>query len=238
MPQHVAMAPNGRLVVPAKSMRPRDAGRRKLHRPRGGRTHPPRSPSSRRSPAHRPSSAVTCRRTSASSTRGQKTGDARPRVSDPVLDASAVLALLNREPGHEKVAAILPAALIGTVNLTEVISKLCERGVPADAAMEAVQCLGVDIVPHSPGLRAPCRRTAAVDQGVRAVVRSTGPASLSAGNGMPQSSPRSDTGTSAWKRPPTSMSCGSVTPRDRYRVANCQFLPSNLRWCQRRRRQS
>lgn len=73
-------------------------------------------------------------------------------MSDPVLDASAVLALLNREPGHEKVAAILPAALIGTVNLTEVISKLCERGVPADAAMEAVQCLGVDIVPHSPGL--------------------------------------------------------------------------------------
>jgi PIN domain nuclease of toxin-antitoxin system len=70
-------------------------------------------------------------------------------MSEPVLDASAVLALLNREPGHEQVLAVLPAAAIGTVNLTEVISKLCERGVPPDAAMEAVQCCGVEIVLHS-----------------------------------------------------------------------------------------
>ncbi len=61
-------------------------------------------------------------------------------MSDPVLDASAVLALLNQEPGHEQVLAVLPAASIGTVNLTEVISKLCERGVPPGAALEAVQC--------------------------------------------------------------------------------------------------
>ena len=72
-------------------------------------------------------------------------------MSEPVLDASAILALLNRELGQEKVAAVLPTAVIGTVNLTEVISKLCERGVPPDAAMEAVQCLGVEIVSHSPG---------------------------------------------------------------------------------------
>ncbi len=70
-------------------------------------------------------------------------------MSDPVLDASAVLALLNQEPGHEQVLAVLPAASIGTVNLTEVISKLCERGVPPGAALEAVQCLGVEIIPHS-----------------------------------------------------------------------------------------
>jgi PIN domain nuclease of toxin-antitoxin system len=70
-------------------------------------------------------------------------------ANEPVLDASAVLAVLNREPGNEQVVAVLPAALLGTVNLAEVISKLCERGVPADAAMEAVQCLGLDIVPHS-----------------------------------------------------------------------------------------
>jgi ribonuclease VapC len=76
----------------------------------------------------------------------------RPRVSEPVLDASAVLALLNREPSHEKVLAVLPAAVIGSVNLTEVISKLCERGMPPEAAMQAVQCLGVEIVPHSQGL--------------------------------------------------------------------------------------
>jgi PIN domain nuclease of toxin-antitoxin system len=78
-----------------------------------------------------------------------KIGDARPKLSEPVLDASAVLALLNKEHGHEQVLAVLPAAAIGTVNLTEVIAKLCERGVPPDAAMEAVQCLGAEIVPHS-----------------------------------------------------------------------------------------
>lgn len=72
-----------------------------------------------------------------------------PKVSEPVLDASAVLALLNREPGHEEVSAVLPTAVIGTVNLTEVISKLCERGVPPEAAMEAVQCLGAEIVLHT-----------------------------------------------------------------------------------------
>lgn len=45
--------------------------------------------------------------------------------------------------------AVLPMAVIGTVNLTEVISKLCEHGVPRDAALEAVQCLGIEIVVHS-----------------------------------------------------------------------------------------
>lgn len=70
-------------------------------------------------------------------------------MSEPVLDASAVLALLNKEKGHEQVLAVLPMAVVGTVNLTEVMSKLCERGVPRDAALEAVQCLGVEIVGHS-----------------------------------------------------------------------------------------
>lgn len=79
-------------------------------------------------------------------------GGTRQTVSDPVLDASAVLALLNEEPGHEQVMAVLPTAAIGTVNLTEVISKLCEHGVPCEAALEAVQCLGVEIVVHSPAL--------------------------------------------------------------------------------------
>lgn len=73
-------------------------------------------------------------------------------MNDPVLDASAVLALLNREPGHETVSALLPAAVIGTVNLTEVISKLCERAVPSATAMEAVQCLGIEVIPFTEAL--------------------------------------------------------------------------------------
>jgi PIN domain nuclease of toxin-antitoxin system len=44
------------------------------------------------------------------------------------MDSSAVLALLLREPGREHVSAALPGARISTVNLTEVISKMLDRG--------------------------------------------------------------------------------------------------------------
>lgn len=46
------------------------------------------------------------------------------------LDASAVLALINTEPGHEKVAHYLPEACISTVNLSEIASILHGLNVP------------------------------------------------------------------------------------------------------------
>lgn len=53
-------------------------------------------------------------------------------MSDPpyVLDASALLAVMLDEAGAERVYDLLPRAVIGAVNLAEVISKLQERGVP------------------------------------------------------------------------------------------------------------
>lgn len=52
-----------------------------------------------------------------------------------VLDASALLAILNQEPGAEKLTPeLLSAATTSTVNLAEVHSKLVSRGLdPADA---------------------------------------------------------------------------------------------------------
>lgn len=47
-----------------------------------------------------------------------------------VLDATAVLALLQNEPESERVAALLPTAVIRTVNLAEVVGKLAEVGMP------------------------------------------------------------------------------------------------------------
>jgi ribonuclease VapC len=44
------------------------------------------------------------------------------------MDSSAVLALLLREPGRERVSSALPGARISTVNLTEVVSKMLDRG--------------------------------------------------------------------------------------------------------------
>lgn len=54
----------------------------------------------------------------------------RPSVSSVVLDASALLALLRFELGSDVVAAALVrGAMMSTVNLSEVVAKLRERGV-------------------------------------------------------------------------------------------------------------
>ncbi len=59
-------------------------------------------------------------------------------MSRIVLDASALLALLNREPGAEKLTPqLLSAAASSTVNLAEVQAKLVERGLDPDDAWEA-----------------------------------------------------------------------------------------------------
>lgn len=67
-------------------------------------------------------------------------------MSEAVLDSSAVLALLLGEPGAEKIRDVLPGALLSTVNLAEVISKLAERGMPITEAMQAIEAIGVEIV--------------------------------------------------------------------------------------------
>lgn len=68
-------------------------------------------------------------------------------MSDFVLDASAVLAFLKREPGADVVAALLARSLIGTVNLSEVAARLDEEGAPAERLMRAfVAASGVAVV--------------------------------------------------------------------------------------------
>jgi len=55
-----------------------------------------------------------------------------------VLDASALLALLNREPGADKLTPqLLSSAASSTVNLAEVQSKLVSRGLDPAEAWEA-----------------------------------------------------------------------------------------------------
>jgi len=59
-------------------------------------------------------------------------------VNSIVLDASALLAVLNREPGAERLTPqLLSAAISSTVNLAEVQSKLVSRGIKPDEAWEA-----------------------------------------------------------------------------------------------------
>lgn len=69
-----------------------------------------------------------------------------------VLDASALIALMDAEPGQEAVAAVLPGALMSTVNLAEVVSKFAERGMPAAEAHADALALGVEVVPFDSDL--------------------------------------------------------------------------------------
>jgi len=68
-----------------------------------------------------------------------------------VLDASALLAVLNQEPGAEKLTPeLLSGAAISTVNLAEVHSKLVSRGLPPDEAWEAAMSPVREAVPFAP----------------------------------------------------------------------------------------
>jgi ribonuclease VapC len=72
----------------------------------------------------------------------------RQSVSESVLDSSAVLALLLDEPGADRVKAALPGAFLSTVNFAEVVSKLCERGMPANEARAAIETIGAEVVDY------------------------------------------------------------------------------------------
>lgn len=61
-------------------------------------------------------------------------------MTSEVLDASALLALVNGEPGADRVRAALHRdAAISTVNLAEVISKLVSEGMDPDDAVDAAR---------------------------------------------------------------------------------------------------
>lgn len=87
------------------------------------------------------------------------------RVISCVLDASAVIALFRREPGWEDVLKRLPGAALSTVNASEVIHKLVEKGVPLETAIFQLRRLKIERVPFdddqaavTASLREPTRR--------------------------------------------------------------------------------
>jgi ribonuclease VapC len=68
-------------------------------------------------------------------------------VSDYVLDASALLALVHGEQGAERVRAALGQAVISAINLAEVVGCLSERGGPARDIRRGLDRLHLTVLP-------------------------------------------------------------------------------------------
>ena len=92
-------------------------------------------------------------------------------MASVVLDASALLAHIREEPGSSLVADLAPDALMSTVNLAEVYSKLMERGLSADEADAIVYRYGFEVVPFDEEL---ARRTGALRPATKALGLSLG----------------------------------------------------------------
>lgn len=97
-----------------------------------------------------------------------------------MLDASAVLALLLREPGADRVAALLPDAVMSSVSLAEVVGKLAEHGMPAVAIQAAIDGSNLSIRDFdaagavAAGLLRPATRSLGLSLGDRACLALAG----------------------------------------------------------------
>jgi PIN domain nuclease of toxin-antitoxin system len=87
-------------------------------------------------------------------------------VNKRVFDASALLALLNAEPGAEQVAEMLLAGscVLLSVNLAEVLTRLADWQVPLVEANARLDALNLRIVPFD---RVLAQRTAELRQPTR-----------------------------------------------------------------------
>jgi ribonuclease VapC len=69
--------------------------------------------------------------------------------STSVLDASALLALLQGEPGGDIVQKLVKTAVMSSVNWSEVIQKGLDRQVEVQGLRQELEALGFRIVPLS-----------------------------------------------------------------------------------------
>ena|SRR5580700_10029476 len=81
-------------------------------------------------------------------------------MAKTVLDASALLAFINREPGAERVTAVLGEAAISTVNFSEVVTKLALRNRSPQRILDELTQFELEVVDFN--------RTLAEDAGLLA----------------------------------------------------------------------
>jgi ribonuclease VapC len=69
-----------------------------------------------------------------------------------VVDTSAVLAMLLVEPGGDRMAAVVGQALIGSVNVAEVVAKLIDKGQTLAQARRTLEIVQLDVEPFDEAL--------------------------------------------------------------------------------------
>ena len=95
-------------------------------------------------------------------------------MSRAVWDASALLLVLNEEPGWEALAADIGDAVVSSVNLSEVVAKLADAGMPEDVLRESLAALPVEVVvfgeddAYTAGMLRPATRSRGLSLGGRA----------------------------------------------------------------------
>jgi ribonuclease VapC len=62
-----------------------------------------------------------------------------------LLDAPALLALILNEPGADRVELMLDSAAIHSVNFAEVVTKLLQKGVPAEEAGRIAEEMALEV---------------------------------------------------------------------------------------------
>lgn len=67
-------------------------------------------------------------------------------MNEVVLDASAVLAFVNRETGARVVEPYLSQAVMSAVNWSEVVAKLAERGIPEAKIQKLIDRLNIKVI--------------------------------------------------------------------------------------------
>lgn len=65
-------------------------------------------------------------------------------VAEYVLDASALVALIRKEPGWEVVERFVPTAVVSAINFAETVYILRRRGMPLDAVRACLEPLFPD----------------------------------------------------------------------------------------------
>ena len=95
-------------------------------------------------------------------------------MSNYVLDASAVLACLNREPGGDRVMEIISECVISSVNLSEVVARMADAGRTQTEISDFLMAFGFEVVnfdadmAYRAGMLRPLTRQAGLSFGDRA----------------------------------------------------------------------